>query len=34
LENPHAGNMRYKEPFPKIPAAAITAEDAEMMRRM
>lgn len=30
----HAGVMHYNESYPKIPAAAITVEDAEMFQRM
>lgn len=30
----HAGNMHYDPNYPKIPAAAITVEDAEMFQRM
>jgi carboxypeptidase Q len=30
----HAGVMHYDENYPKIPAAAITVEDAEMFQRM
>ena len=32
LSTPHTGAMRYDETFPKIPAAAVTVEDAEWMR--
>jgi len=34
LQTPHTGAMRYDEKVPKIPHAAITVEDAEMMQRM
>lgn len=34
LQTPHTGNMRYTNAFPKIPHAAITVEDAELMQRM
>ena len=34
LDTPHTGAMRYDEAFPKIPAAAITIEGAEMLARM
>lgn len=34
LETPHTGNMRYNASYPKIPAACITVEDAEMFQRM
>jgi carboxypeptidase Q len=33
-QTPHTGNMRYDESVPKIPHAAITSEDAEMLERM
>jgi hypothetical protein len=33
LYTPHTGAMRYDDAFPKIPAAAVTVEDAEWMRR-
>jgi carboxypeptidase Q len=34
LYTPHTGVMRYDENVAKIPTAAITIEDAEMMQRM
>ena len=34
LASPHTGALRYDEEQPKIPAAAITVEDAAWMRRM
>ena len=34
LRTPHAGNMRYDSTVAKIPTAAITVEDALMLRRM
>jgi carboxypeptidase Q len=34
LQSPHTGAMSYSNSIPKIPHAAITVEDAEMMRRM
>jgi carboxypeptidase Q len=34
IQSPHTGNMNYDESVPKIPHAAITVEDAEMMQRM
>jgi carboxypeptidase Q len=34
IQSPHTGNMVYDESVPKIPHAAITVEDAEMMQRM
>lgn len=33
LATPHTGGMRYEQNVAKIPAAAITVEDAEWMRR-
>jgi carboxypeptidase Q len=34
LDSPHTGTMRYDPTAPQIPAAAVTVEDAEMMRRL
>ena len=34
LRTPHTGALRYADDAPKIPAAAITAEDAERLQRM
>tara|TARA_A100001037_G_scaffold297026_1_gene318407 strand:+ start:82 stop:1104 length:1023 start_codon:yes stop_codon:yes gene_type:complete len=34
MQTPHTGAMSYKESVPKIPHAAVTAEDADMMQRM
>lgn len=34
LRTPHTGNMSYAEEVTRIPAAAITAEDAERMQRL
>jgi len=35
LRTPHTGNMSaYTDSFPKIPAAAVSIEDAEMMQRL
>ena len=34
LQTPHTGGMRYDDAQPKIPAAAITIEGAEMLQRM
>jgi carboxypeptidase Q len=34
LRTPHTGSLRYTENDPKIPAAAIAAEDAERLQRM
>ena len=34
LQSPHTGAMRYTEGVPRIPFAAVTVEDAEMMQRM
>jgi len=31
---PHTGAMRYKDDAPKVPAAAISAEDAELVHRL
>ena len=34
LSTPHTGSLRYDEEAPKIPAAAMTVEDSEWLRRM
>jgi carboxypeptidase Q len=34
IQSPHTGAMEYSNDIPKIPAAALTVEDAEMMARM
>jgi hypothetical protein len=34
LNTPHTGALRYDEAQPKIPAAAVSVEDADWMRRM
>src|SRR5208282_3062588 len=34
MQSPHTGGMSYSNSIPKIPHAAITVEDAEMMQRM
>lgn len=34
LDSPHTGTMRYDPTVAQIPAAAVTVEDAEMMRRL
>jgi carboxypeptidase Q len=34
IQSPHTGAMSYNGSIPKIPSAAITVEDAEMMQRM
>jgi carboxypeptidase Q len=34
LRTPHTGGMRYAEGVPRIPHAALTVEDAEMLHRM
>lgn len=34
LRTPHTGAMGYDDKFPKIPAAAITVEDAELLDRL
>jgi carboxypeptidase Q len=34
LRTPHTGSLRYDEAQPKIPAAAISAEDASALRRL
>ncbi|MFQ5724692.1 MAG: M20/M25/M40 family metallo-hydrolase [Terriglobia bacterium] len=34
LYSPHTGMMRYQEDAPRIPAAAVTVEDAVWMRRL
>ena len=34
LRSPHTGGMRYAEDTPRIPHAALTVEDAQMLHRM
>ncbi|MGH2571230.1 MAG: peptidase M28 family protein, partial [bacterium] len=34
LRTPHTGSMRYDEKQPKIPAAALTTEDADLIHRL
>lgn len=34
MKTPHTGAMRYEEGVPRIPSAAITLEDSEMLHRM
>jgi carboxypeptidase Q len=34
LRTPHTGGMRYAEDVPRIPHAALTVEDAQMLHRM
>lgn len=34
LQTPHTGNMAYDDAVPKIPHAAITIEDAELLQRL
>src|SRR5690349_10220235 len=34
LRTPHTGSLRYDEKQPKIPAAAMTTEDAELIHRL
>ncbi|HYI10658.1 MAG TPA: M20/M25/M40 family metallo-hydrolase [Thermoanaerobaculia bacterium] len=34
LRTPHTGSLRYEEGKPKIPAAAVTTEDADLMHRL
>jgi hypothetical protein len=34
LRTPHTGSLRYEEGKPKIPAAAVSTEDADLMHRL
>lgn len=34
LQSPHTGTLRYDEKHPKIPAAALTTEDADFLSRL
>lgn len=34
LRTPHTGALRYDEKFPRIPAAAVTTEDADLLQRL
>lgn len=34
MRNPHTGAMRYDDAVPKIPAAAVTTEDADLLHRL
>ena len=34
LQTPHTGSLRYLDGMPKIPAAAVTVEGAELLQRM
>ena len=34
LQSPHTGALEYAEGFPKIPAAAVTIEDALLIQRL
>ena len=34
LRTPHTGAMRYEEEVPRIPAAAVSVEDAELLHRL
>lgn len=34
LRTPHTGSLRYEDGLPRIPAAAISSEDAERLQRM
>jgi Zn-dependent M28 family amino/carboxypeptidase len=34
LRTPHTGSLRYDEALPKIPAAAMTTEDADLVQRL
>ena len=34
IQSPHTGSLEYADPFPKIPAAAVTIEDALLIQRL
>jgi carboxypeptidase Q len=34
MNTPHTGHVSYEDKVPRIPAACITKEDAEMLYRM
>lgn len=34
INSPHTGHVRYTDDVPKIPAASVTVEDAELMYRL
>ena len=34
MRNPHTGSMRYDEKVPRIPAAALSTEDADLIHRL